>query len=547
MREQAEPRGAAVVMHKIDLAPESATDSREYHVRNLSPSMELRSHLSVPVHDSAGLLKGAFRVYLRESRELTPDEQLMAETCARLSGIAIERNDCQFEREQKANIDALTGLPNQGRFKQAVSQLSCKQPTSWALLLLDLDNLKTTNDTFGHHAGDLLIQKVASRLSKAVEPDPAFRIGGDEFAVLLQKSPEAAYNLEHIAEHIRAAIEHPIDCDGHVMVPRATMGGASPLAADETADQVQRHADLALYHAKDIGRGGFVRYSPDIGSRIFDRLSTISMVAAALREHRIDAYYQPLVCLDTAKIVGVEALCRLKTVDGDVIPAASFDDAFTDARIASDITRRMLSIVAADVRRWIDLGIPFQHVGLNISAADLLGSALARDIESACATENLPLEYVILELRERASLGERNQILADATVKLRELGVRLALDDFGSDYASLTHLLSFPVDALKIDHPITSRVESSEACRAIVRSVVDIGRTLGMKVIAARIETLEQAASLRGLGCEIGQGHHFFGALDRSEITRQLLLRHIRRDEVEAAVVSELAQMLRNG
>lgn len=244
---------------------------------------------------------------------------------------ALERHQRVIERERGAYVDALTNLPNRASLDVALERLSRTQPSAWAVLILDLDNLNPINDTLGHAAGDALLQAVASRLAESVAPDRVFRMGGDEFAVILQRAGAPA-GIEGTARHILDTLAVPA-----LILARATIGGAVLSAGNVDAKSVRQNADFALYHAKETSRGGFVLYAPGIGSAIKTRIEVIRDVDAALREGRVDAFYQPILRLDTRAIVGIEALCRLRKPDGEV-GCVSPGDLRCQRRLASDGT-----------------------------------------------------------------------------------------------------------------------------------------------------------------------------------------------------------------
>jgi len=253
------------------------------------------------------------------------------------------------------------------------------------------------------------------------------------------------------------------------------------------------------------------------------RRRAIRDVTTALLEDRIDAFYQPIFMFDTRKIVGMEALCRLKTRDGRIVAASDFYEATSDAQVATDLTQRMMSIVASDVRKWLDMGIPFQHVGINIASADIHGGKLHERLTAAFHRENVPLQHVILEITETVYIGERDQIVAREIKDLRTEGLRIALDDFGTGYASLTHLLTVPIDIIKIDKSFVDRLAPDDAGAAIVEGLVQIAGKLGIRVVAEGVETEAQIEQLSRLGCHIGQGYLFSKAVDRDAATQLLL------------------------
>ncbi len=495
-------------------------DPRWENFKGLALPLGLKACWSSPICNAKGDVLGTFAFYYREQRGPTEFEQEVVATCVHLCALALERHERVVERERQANIDTLTGLGNRACFNQALAALPCTTPGAWALLVIDLDNLKTVNDTFGHHVGDLLIQQAASRMAAAAAPDGVFRLGGDEFAVIVQ-NPEALREIETTANALIEAIVVPAECDGHLIHPKATVGGAVLSREDHIAESVRQNADFALYHAKETGRGGFVRYWPGIGTAITQRLKAIQRVGAALKEDRIDAYYQPIVRLDTREIVGMEALCRLSEDDG-IISAADFCEATSDAHIAFGITERMLARVVGDMRVWLDMGLPLARVSLNVSSSDFYRGKLDEQLTAAFARENVSLEHLMLEVTEDVCIGQRDDVAARQIKAMRAKGLLVALDDFGTGFASLTHLLTFPVDMIKIDKSFINRLAPGNPSSAIVRGLLDIAREMNISVVAEGVETEVQAAQLRALGCSLGQGFLFSRAVDRDAFTQML-------------------------
>ncbi len=498
-----------------------AKDERWAAFRHLALPLGLRACWSSPIIDAHGAVLGTFAFYYRDARGPTELERQIVRYCVRLCVIALDRHQRLIEHERRAFTDALTGLANRAAFNLRLDGLSCAEPGSWALLVLDLDNLKTVNDTFGHPVGDNLLIKAGERIALAMGSDAVFRVGGDEFAVIIQH-PEALRDIDQTAEKALLELTRPADCGGNIVVPRATIGGAVMSAGDLTPERVRQNADFALYHAKETGRGGFVRYWPGLGTSMTRRLGQIRDVDAALREGRIDAFYQPIVRLDTREIVGLEALCRMRLGDS-VVSAAAFHEVTKDVHIASALTERMMAIVAKDVRTWLDMGIPFQHVGINVSSADVHRGTLDRVMTSAFQRWNVPLRHVILEITEAVYMGDDGQSVQKEIKALRSKGLKVALDDFGTGYASLTHLLTVPIDIIKIDKTFVDRLAADEGGMAIIEGIIQIAGKLKIRIVAEGIETELQADQLGDAGCILGQGYLFSRAVDRDETTALLL------------------------
>jgi diguanylate cyclase (GGDEF)-like protein len=491
------------------------TDPRWHDFKALASPLGFKACWSTPIK-CGERIAGTFAFYYREHRGPSAVEEKIVDACVHLCSIAIERHERVLERERLTYTDALTGLPNRARFNRVLAEELAESDRAWGILLADIDNLKLVNDTFGHAAGDALIQVVAARISNVVAPDRAFRLGGDEFAVIVQG--EGGIDLSAEADKIRVALSPPTECDGHVVFPAATIGGALG-EGDGSSVQIRQNADVALYHAKERSRGQYVEYHPGLGTALTRRFRAIRDVGVALAEDRLDAHYQPIVRLDTREVVGFEALCRMTTSSGEIIAAANFHEATKDAHIAAELTQRMLSRVASDIRTWLDMGLPLQHVGINLSAVDFHAGNLRERLCRVFGDAGVPLEHIILEVTESVYLGQRDHVVADEIKALRAKGLRVALDDFGTGFASLTHLLTVPVDIIKIDKSFVDRLVPGDAAIFIVEGLMGIARNLGIRVVAEGIETEMQADQLLKFGCTLGQGYLYSKAVDRRAAT----------------------------
>jgi diguanylate cyclase (GGDEF)-like protein len=469
----------------------------------------------------------AFAFHYRSDRSPNPQEREVMKTCVHLATIAFERTERVQERQRLAYTDPLTGLPNRARFTELLAAFESGTVARWSLLILDLDNLKLVNDTFGHTAGDDLIKIVGERLTDAATPHTTFRLGGDEFAVVI--GHDNADDLAKMAGNLLAAIKQPAACAGHQVLPSATIGGAISEAAQATSETRQK-ADIALYHAKERNRGGYAAYREDLGSILIKRFQAIRDVTAALHEDRLLPYYQPIVRLDTLEVVGFEALCRMTTQSGSIVPAAEFHEATKDAQVAAELTQCMLVKVSKDVRHWLEMGLPFQHVGVNLSAADFHTGTLQQRLCTIFREAGVPLQHIILEVTESVYLGRKDHAISDEIEQLRATGMRVALDDFGTGFASLTHLLTVPVDIIKIDKSFIDRLIPNDPGAAIVEGLLNIAHKLGIRVVAEGIETVEQLEQLRQLRCSLGQGYFFSKPLDWDTATELLRDRGQRRD-----------------
>lgn len=513
--------GSAAILRKPVLVNDIAADSGWADNRDQALALGFQACWSTPIFDEKEQVLGTFAIYHREARGPVPAEQAAIETCVHLCSIAFERHGRVLERERRANVDALTQLANRASFNLALSHLPCSDPSTWALFVLDLDNLKVVNDSFGHHAGDQLLQAAAARTAAAASPNRTFRIGGDEFAILVQ-SPATLCDLESFARRILGSLCEPIRYNGHVIVPQATIGGAILAAGDRSADSVRQNADYALYHAKETGRGGFVRYWPGLDTRITHRIAAIRDVDSALNEGRIEAHYQPIVRFDTGQIVAMEALCRLRMDNGGLLPAAAFREATADVHIASELTERMLTIVAADMRTWLDMAMPIQHIGINVSLADFHGGRLDQQIAASFKDHGVPLERLVIEIGESTYTAVREENIFRGIEALRSKGLRVALDDFGIGGGLLMPLLMARVDMIKIDKTLVDRLAPENGGAAVIGGLLHTAQQLNIAVVAEGIENGAQATQLSDLGCQLGQGYFFSKPLDKAAATSLL-------------------------
>lgn len=510
--------GSAAFFKEVITVADIETDPRWSSFKALALPIGLRACFSTPVFGSNGAVLGTFALYFSEPRPPTPFEQSIVEGCLPLCLIALERNERLLEHRRLAFTDVLTGLPNRAKFNEVLAtQLKNK---ALSLLLIDIDNLKVVNDTFGHAAGDELIATVAARLAASIEPPNVYRLGGDEFAVLLKDSDRPT--IERLIGRIIDAISQPVICEGHSLICTVTAGIATT-DGSIYMDAIRRNADIALYHAKETNRGSFVIYDESISTAISKRLDAIQQVANALKENRLEAWYQPIVRLDTEEIIGVEALARIRSHDGAIIAAGEFHEATKDAQVAAALTRRMIACIARDVGSWLKRGVPFQHIGINLSAADFTCSDIPQSLIAAFERENVPLHHAILEVTESVYLGERNHRAAAKIASLRRAGLKVALDDFGTGFASLTHLISVPVDVIKIDKCFVDRLGPGDVGTGIVEGILHIAKRLGIRVVAEGIETRHQAQSLLKRGCILGQGYLYAKPAPPEKVLEMLL------------------------
>jgi diguanylate cyclase (GGDEF)-like protein/PAS domain S-box-containing protein len=422
-----------------------------------------------------------------------------------------ERRRLEEKLTRQAFSDELTGLANRSLFTSRV-EMALKvalAPREVAVLFLDLDGFKSVNDTQGHHVGDELLCLVAKRLSSSVRPgDVVARLGGDEFAVLVT-GPTAEEGAVWVADRVRRALSAPYVLDGREL----TLGGSTGLAVsdtgDETADQLLRNADLAMYRAKGRRDESFVRFEAQMHDALLARVKAESDLRQAVARGDLVLHYQPVVELVSGRIVGVEALVRWDHAELGLVAPGRFIDLAEETGLVSDIGRWALQESCRQGARWQRYAAPGGSfkVAVNVSARQL-EARLPREVRDALGATGLPGSALTLEMTESV-LMERTDEVVELLRRIKTLGVRLAVDDFGTGYSSLSYLSRFPVDILKVDKSFVAHLGQEDGQGELVRTIVRLGESLRLDTVAEGIETVEQRRALEAMGCAFGQGFLF--------------------------------------
>ncbi|MBF9232686.1 putative bifunctional diguanylate cyclase/phosphodiesterase [Microvirga alba] len=444
-----------------------------------------------------------------------------------MSGVVdiTERKAAEERVWRAASHDPLTGLPNRAFFQSRLEQTLAQAERSGnrvTLLLIDIDNLKTTNDTLGHDAGDLLIKKTATRLNRMMrECDTVARLGGDEFAIVVVE-PFPLENVLTLAEQLLADLRRPFTYRDGVLASQASVGIASYPEHDRTPSELMRDADLALSAAKAMGRNRAVVYSTDMRDQLEQRATVARDIQEALRQGQIVPFYQPKIDLRTGKVVGFEALARWHHLDQGLLTPASFQTAFEEPELSIAVGEHILKQVAADIRGWLDQGIDCGRVAVNLSPAQFNWIGLAKRFLEIIHAAGVPTERLSVEITETVFLGRTASHVIAALKEFHDNGIRIALDDFGTGYASLTHLKQFPIDDIKIDQSFVKDLETDSDSAAIVMAVIELGTSLGMEVIAEGVERIGQTNLLREKGCSQAQGNLYSPPMSACQVAQFL-------------------------
>jgi diguanylate cyclase (GGDEF)-like protein len=486
----------------------------------------LRAFWGVPIRGSA--LSGSIGAVLFLSGvnpQPTPHDVEVARLGARLAAIGFERRRAQAQITHNALHDALTDLPNRTllleRTAQAVAR-SRRSGTLIALLMVDIDHFKYINDSLGHSVGDQVLIEVGKRFCTVVRPDDTVaRLGGDEFVVLCDGLTNEAQVMRY-AQRVLSTLVPPMRVAGHEVRVGASVG----IAIDGNVLEPEvffRDADAAMYQAKENGRGRIEIFDTKMRNLAITRVETEDRLHRAVEQGLIRLHYQPIVELGSLRVVGAEALARWNDPDMGEIPPTVFVPIAEDDGLILPLGAQILASACATAARWPSA----LHVNVNISGCQIRDPGLVDTIETALREANLDPGRLLLEITESVFMKDVTAS-TDVLRRLRDLGVRLAIDDFGTAYSSLGRLKRFPIAQLKIDRSFVAGLPEDVDNLAIVTAVITMGHSLGLKVLAEGIETEAQLSALQSLGCDLGQGFLFSHALPEAEFARWLCERDFR-------------------
>ena len=446
----------------------------------------------------------------RHAEVLTLNERLEERVHERTEALAVANRELEY----MAMHDPLTGLPNrillQDRLLQAIRSAS-REPAPFALLVIDLDGFKDVNDSLGHQAGDSLLQETATRLLRELrQSDTAVRLGGDEFAVLLPTvaTKEAA---ETVARKLLRALAEPIWLnDASVRVAASCGAALFPVHGDEVGDLLRR-ADRAMYEAKRA-RQGFLLFAPRMEEEGDDRLRLQADLEHAIQHGELVLYYQPKIDLMTGKISGAEALVRWNHPTEGLLAPARFIPLAERTRLIGPLTLCVLRLAVTQVRAWVDQGWPLT-IAVNVSAVNLDDEEFVGRVEHILKESGVSSDLIEIEVTETALMRDPER--AQAAIRaLSDLGVCVSIDDFGTGYSSMAYLRKLAVAQIKIDKSFVMDMGVSRNDSVIVRSIIDLGHSLGLRVVGEGVETAESMAALASLGCDYAQGYHLARPLE---------------------------------
>ncbi|MCU1360047.1 MAG: sensor-containing diguanylate cyclase/phosphodiesterase, partial [Ilumatobacteraceae bacterium] len=420
-------------------------------------------------------------------------------------------SDAQHELLRQAQTDALTGLPNRTLLLEKISAYvheSWRPDREPTLYFVDLDRFKNINDSLGHSAGDEVLRIVADRLLGAVPQEAMVaRLSGDEY-VVLDPTTRSLGSASALAERLLSVFREPIALPQGDVFVTASIGVSSIDSMAAKPEDVLRHADTAMYRAKDSGRNCMAFYDESMHERIAHRLSVETALYRALDRRELRLFHQPILDLDTGEVVGFEALMRWQQGDGTIVSPAEFIPIAEDTGTIIPIGAWALLEALTQLRRWIDDGVcsPTATMSVNVSPRQLADPNLPAVVNEALARSGVDPSLLWIEITESVMISEPELALSTLQ-KMKALGVRVALDDFGTGYSSLSLLQRFPLQRIKIDRAFVQGVADNPSDRALVRTIVAMGTSLGLDLVAEGVESLHQMQVLHELGCKKAQGY----------------------------------------
>jgi diguanylate cyclase (GGDEF)-like protein len=453
-------------------------------------------------------------VLLNERLKAAKEESERAKALADAKNTELELTKNRIEHN--ALHDPLTGLGNRRKLDEhlsAVAIRSVAEEIRIGILHIDLDRFKQINDTLGHAAGDALLVHVARILREAVAPgDLVARIGGDEFVIVVGDRNSRAY-LSDLSQRVIELMRQPVEYNGHMCRFGVSIGVAVGNGRRIDTRKLLVNADIALYRAKAQGRNRHEFFDAVIAAEILRNKRTADDILSGIENNEFIPYYQPQICARTLELVGAEALIRWRHPQSGILAPAHFLAIAEDLNVMATLDGIMLEKALIDRSRWLAKGLPLPKISVNVSARRLRDETLA---DSLLGLSILPGQ-ISFELVEAIFLDETDDIVLKNLERIKELGIDIEIDDFGTGHTSIVSLLKLRPKRLKIDRQLVAPILSSRREQALVRSIIEIGRSLGIEIVAEGVETMAHAEMLSALGCDLLQGYAFASPLSRED------------------------------
>jgi len=477
-----------------------------------------------PILGSKGQVLGALSLYSQRQGDVQPLRPHIISICTDLAGIAIESRGAADRIWHLAHHDDLTGLPNRFLFNHYLPRALARAERAGgtvSVLFFDLDRFKIINDTLGHGAGDDVLRQVSAHLLACVRAtDTLARVGGDEFALLVEQV-DSVQDLSDLAQRLLTAAARSLTINGQECQLSGSIGIATYPKDGQDGSSLLKNADIAMYRAKSSGKNNFEFYSNDINVHSVERLSLESQLRRAVASREFEVHYQPKIGIQTGSIAGAEALVRWRHPQRGMLLPGEFIGIAEEVGVIGSIGRLVLEIVCADAARWRDESLIPVRIAVNLSAQQFADSRLIVDLDSILRETGCDPQALEFEITESVVMTSPEKALL-LLEQIKELGITIAIDDFGTGHSSLAYLKRFPVDSVKIDYAFVRDIAADENDFAITKAIIALGHSLGLKVVAEGVETETQLEILRSCHCDEFQGFLFSRAIPSLEFERML-------------------------
>ncbi|WP_286233603.1 sensor domain-containing phosphodiesterase [Thalassotalea sediminis] len=479
----------------------------------------------VSQHVATAIKRRELALFEKQTHELL--EQQVKLRTVELEDEIKQRKSIEEQLKHAATHDALTGLPNRTVFldmlNHAIACWTRKPSLQFAILFLDLDRFKVVNDSLGHHAGDVLLQKVAVGLKELVRTkDTVARLGGDEFVILIEdlEQKNEAYD---VAERITEFLSTPFLIENQPVFIGTSIGVLFNDERYQDAETMLRDADIAMYHAKDMGKGRYEVFDSSMHKKVQNAMTLEADIREAIDNNEFFPYFQPIVRLDNQKIVGFEALARWHSETRGFVMPNDFISLAEETNLILAIDLQILQQACQQLKRWqVAYNRDDLYVSCNLYGNHFFDPKLPDNIEAILSNLDIKPKHLRVELTERALL-ENSEMVLKNMMALKKMGVKILLDDFGTGYSSLSYLHRFPIDVLKIDRSFVNNVHEHENHRAIIKTIIDLATNLQMGTVGEGIEYLADAKLLSDMDCMYGQGYYFYKPMPANAIAQYLI------------------------
>jgi diguanylate cyclase (GGDEF)-like protein len=503
-------------------------------LRSTAVELSIVSIASATFNRPDGTIGGLICVLDEVPRVWSDEEIAMLSEFGNMAGTELQLRQLLSDREMREQRlrhqsvhDSLTGLPNRALFIKRLTDATHRARRGhdglFAVLFLDIDGFKLVNDSMGHHVGDEMLVTIARRLEGCVRGgDIVARLGGDEFAILLERITDVR-DAAMVAERVQVALQAPLSISGYEHATSASIGVALSSGASEQPEYVLRSADIAMYRAKNSGRGRYEMFDRAMHAEALTRLQIETDLRHAFERKEFFLHYQPIISLRDGRIIGAEALVRWRHFERGIVSPATFIPVAEDTGLVVPLGRWVLREACRQARQWQSSapeGQPFA-ISVNLSVREFGQPDLVKAVASILDETGLPPKALRIEITESAIIGQKHPAI-ETVEQLRDLGASIHLDDFGTGYSALSYLHRLPLDAVKVDRAFTSSIDLEERPLHVVKAIVSLAHAIGLEVVAEGVSNERQLKLLREMGCDLAQGFIFSRPCDVAEMDRLL-------------------------